>query len=63
MQVNWEDNYVCDPTIYSRNNTNKTMKYVDFYATAYNRVGDPIPGVATKINSSWANRTFSSGEK
>ena len=48
MQVNWEDNYVCDPTIYSRNNTNKTMKYVDFYATAYNRVGDPIPGVATK---------------
>lgn len=50
MQVNWEDNYVCDPTIYSRNNTNKTMKYVDFYATAYNRVGDPIPGVATKKN-------------
>ena len=40
------------PTLYYRNNTNKTMKYLDFYITAYNRVGDKvedwITGDATK---------------
>ena len=62
MQVNWEDNYVCDPTIYSRNNTNKTMKYVDFYATAYNPfiyVKDKqLKGTDPETNGSDAFPTF-----
>lgn len=48
MQVRWGNNYVNTPTIYCRNNTNKTIKYIDWYVTAYNRVGDPIPGLATQ---------------
>lgn len=28
------------PTIFYRNNTNKAIKYIDWYLTAYNRVGD-----------------------
>lgn len=48
LQVQWGNNCAWNPTVYYRNNTNKAMKYIDFYTTAYNRVGDPIPGVATK---------------
>lgn len=48
LQVMWGNNYAYAPTVYCRNNTNKTIKYIDWYATAYNRVGDPVPGVATK---------------
>ena len=48
LQVMWGNNYAYAPTIYCRNNTNKAIKYIDWYVTAYNRVGDPIPGVATK---------------
>lgn len=40
------------PTIYYRNNTDKTIKYIEWYATAYNRVGDQTTdwgtGLATK---------------
>lgn len=40
------------PTLYFRNNSEKTIKYLDWYITAYNRVGDPAPdefsGRATK---------------
>lgn len=32
----------CTPTLYFRNNTNKTIKYYDWYLTLYNRVGDPV---------------------
>lgn len=31
------------PTLYFRNNSEKTIKYLDWYITAYNRVGDPAP--------------------
>lgn len=31
------------PTVYYRNNSGKTIKYLDWYITAYNRVGDPAP--------------------
>ena len=30
------------PTIYYRNNSGKTIKYIDWFLTAYNRVGDPV---------------------
>lgn len=48
LQVVWGNNCAYSPTIYCRNNTNKTIKYIEWYVTAYNRVGDPIPGMATK---------------
>lgn len=48
LQVVWDDNYVSEPTLYFRNNSRKTVKYIDWYITAYNRVGDKIPGEATK---------------
>ena len=31
-----------EPTIYYRNNSGKTIKYIDWYLTAYNAVGDPV---------------------
>lgn len=41
------------PTIYFRNNTSKTIKYLEFNTTAYNRVGDEeadwATGEATKL--------------
>jgi len=48
IQVIWGNDCVKSPTLYYRNNTNKTIKYVDWYVTAYNRVGDPIPGFSTQ---------------
>ena len=48
LQVQWGNNCAWNPTFYYRNNTNKAMKYIDFYTTAYNRVGDPVPAFATK---------------
>lgn len=48
LQIVLKNGGVCEPTIYYRNNSNKDIKYVDWYVTAYNRVGDPIPGIATK---------------
>lgn len=48
LQVQWGNNCAWNPTVYYRNNTNKAMKYIDFYTTAYNRVGDPVPAFATK---------------
>lgn len=48
LQVQWENNCAWNPTFYYRNNTNKAMKYIDFYTTAYNRVGDPVSAFATK---------------
>lgn len=35
------------PTVYYRNNSGKTIKYLDWYMTAYNRVGDPAPDSIT----------------
>ncbi|MFV8271946.1 hypothetical protein ACKXF4_02060 [Faecalibacterium prausnitzii] len=48
LQVQWGNNCAWNPTFYYRNNTNKAMKYIDFYTTAYNRVGDPVSAFATK---------------
>lgn len=48
LQVQWGNNCARNPTFYYRNNTNKAMKYIDFYTTAYNRVGDPVSAFATK---------------
>lgn len=48
LQVQWGSDYAQNPTIYCRNNTGRAIKYMDFYVTAYNRVGDPIPGMATR---------------
>lgn len=40
------------PIFFYRNNTNKNIKYIEWYVTAYNRVGDPAidmsSGVSTK---------------
>ena len=36
-----------EPTVYYRNNSGKTIKYLDWYMTAYNRVGDPAPDSIT----------------
>lgn len=47
MQVTWGSDYAYGPTLYYRNNSKKTIKYIDWYVTAYNRVGDKIPGRAT----------------
>lgn len=45
-------NQGASPTVYYRNNTDKVIKYIDWYATAYNRVGDGTAdwstGYATK---------------
>ncbi len=35
------------PTVYFRNNSGKTIKYLEWYITAYNRVGDPAPDSIT----------------
>ena len=35
------------PTVYFRNNSGKTIKYLDWYMTAYNRVGDLAPDSIT----------------
>ena len=51
LQVVWGSNRAESPAIYCRNNTSKTIKYLEWYVTAYNRVGDPIPGMA-KANGS-----------
>lgn len=48
LQVQWGNDCVKNPTIYCRNNTNRPIKYIDFYTTAYNRVGDPASGNATR---------------
>lgn len=37
------------PILYYRNNAKRTIKYIDWRTTAYNRVGDPIPENATKF--------------
>ena len=47
VEVMWTSfymNYVggVEPTIYFRNNSGKTIKYIDWYLTAYNAVGDPV---------------------
>lgn len=41
--VNWDINYAggVDPTIKFKNNSGKTIKYVEFETSYYNRVGDP----------------------
>lgn len=39
------------PTIYYRNNTNKPMKYVEWYVTSYNRVGDATPDIRSGITT------------
>ena len=48
LQVVWGPNRAESPAIYCRNNTSKTIKYLEWYVTAYNRVDDPIPGMATQ---------------
>lgn len=48
LQVVWGSNRAESPAIYCRNNTSKTIKYLEWYVTAYNRVDDPIPGMATQ---------------
>lgn len=48
LQVVWGPNRAERPAIYYRNNTSKTIKYWEWYITAYNRVDDPIPGIATQ---------------
>ena len=42
MYLKLEKNSVggCSPTIYFRNNSGKEIKYLDWYFTLYNRVGD-----------------------
>ena len=39
------------PVLYYRNNTEKTIKYLDWYVTAYNRVGDPTPDLTTGLTT------------
>lgn len=59
MRVTWGNTYVHSPTLYYRNNSNKAIKYVDWYTTAYNRVGDKIPGAATnKLTSVGPDQPF-----
>lgn len=49
LQVIWGNNCAYSPTVYFRNNTTKDIKYAEWYATAYNRVGDAIPEIATQV--------------
>ena len=42
IEVNGDDYGWTDVSFYFRNNSGKTVKYIDFYITAYNRVGDTI---------------------
>lgn len=49
LQVIWGNNCAYSPTVYFRNNTTKDIKYTEWYATAYNRVGDAIPEIATQV--------------
>lgn len=42
-------NSAYNPVLYYRNNTNKTIKYIDWYVSARNRVGDKISGNAEKF--------------
>ena len=44
-------NSAYNPVLYYRNNTNKTIKYIDWYVSARNRVGDKISGDAAKVLS------------
>ncbi len=64
LQLIWGKNYAYDPILYYRNNTQKPIKYLEWYVTAYNRVGDSVPGDATKILTAvgpippfWVERT------
>lgn len=45
-------NSAYNPVLYYRNNTNKTIKYIDWYVSARNRVGDKISGNAEKFLNS-----------
>ena len=36
----WDEPMVSKPIIYFRVNSSKTIKYADWYVSAYNRVGD-----------------------
>lgn len=40
-----------EPTLYFRNNTNKAVKYYDWYITLYNRVGDPVKDEITNSST------------
>lgn len=42
LEAIWEDNRVYSPTLWFRNNSNKTVKYLDWYVTAYNAVDDKV---------------------
>lgn len=44
----WNEPMVSNPTIYFRVNSNKTIKYADWYVSAYNRVGDKTSMFPTK---------------
>ena len=42
IDVSVDDYGWTDVDFYFRNNSGKTIKYIDFYISAYNRVGDLI---------------------
>lgn len=48
LDAEWDEPMVSNPTIYFRVNSNKTIKYADWYVTAYNRVGDKASMFPTK---------------
>lgn len=44
----WDEPMVSKPIIYFRVNSSKTIKYADWYVSAYNRVGDKASMFPTK---------------